>query len=51
MDDQLKSHKENTVWDAIPKPKGRKIVARRWVYTIKGDAQGEIERYHTWFIS
>jgi len=45
MDEDLKSHKENDVWDVIPKPVGRKIVASRWVYKAKGNAQGEVEQY------
>ena len=45
MDEELKSPKENDVWDVIPKPAGRKIVASRWVYKAKGNAQGEVEWY------
>jgi hypothetical protein len=45
MDDKLQSLKEKDVWDVIPKPVGRKIVASRWVFKVKGNAQGEIERY------
>jgi len=45
MDEELKSLKENDVWDVILKPAGRKIVASRWVYKAKGNAQGEVERY------
>jgi len=30
MDEELMSLKENDVWDVIPKPAGRKIVASRW---------------------
>jgi hypothetical protein len=45
MDDELKSLKDNDVWDVIPKPVGRKIVASRWVFKAKGNAQGEVERY------
>jgi len=45
MDEELKSLKENDVWDVIPKPTGRKIVASRWVYKAKGNTQGEVERY------
>jgi len=45
MDEELKSLKENDVWDVIPRPAGRKIVASRWVYKAKGNAQGEVERY------
>jgi len=45
MDEELKSLEENDVWDVIPKPVGRKIVATRWVYKAKGNAQGEVEQY------
>ena len=45
MDEELKSLKENTVWDVIPKPAGRKIVASRWVYKAKGNVQREVEGY------
>jgi len=45
MDDELKSLKENDVWHVTPKPVGRKIVASRWVFKAKGNAQGEVERY------
>jgi len=44
-DEELKSLEENNVWDVIPKPAGRKIVASRWVYKAKGNAQGEVEQY------
>jgi len=45
MDDELKSLEENDVWDVIPKPVGRKIVACRWDVKAKGNAQGEVGRY------
>ena len=51
MDEELKSLKENDVWDVIPKPAGRKIVASRWVYNAKGNAQGEVERYKAWLVA
>jgi len=51
MDEELKSLKENDVWDVIPKPTGRKIVASRWVYKAKENAQGEVERYKAWLVA
>ena len=45
MNEELKSLNENDVWDVIPKPVGRKIVASRWVYKANGNDQGEVERY------
>jgi len=50
MDDKLESLKENDVWDIIPKPVGRKIVASRWVFEAKGNAQGEVEHYKAQFV-
>jgi hypothetical protein len=43
MNDESKSHKENDVWNVIPKPVGRKIVASRWGFKANGNAQGEVE--------
>jgi len=45
MNEELKSVTDDDVWDVIPKPTGIKIVATRWVYKAKGNAQGEVERY------
>jgi len=43
MDDELNSVKGNDGREVIPKPTGRKIVARRWVYKAKEYAQGEVK--------
>jgi len=51
MDEELKSLKENDVWDVIPKPAGRKIVASGRVYKAKGNAQGEVEQYKAWLVA
>jgi hypothetical protein len=51
LEDELKSLKENGIWDVIPEPVGRKIVASRWVFKAKGNAQGEVERYKAWLVA
>jgi len=51
LNDELKSSKENDIWDVIPKPKGRKIVAGRWVYEANGNAQGEVKRFKVWLVA
>jgi len=51
MDDEIKSLKENDVWNVIPELVGRKIVASQWVFKAKGNAQGEIERYTVWLVA
>lgn len=44
INEELKSLEENKVWDIVDKP-NRKIVDCRWVFKVKGNAKGEIERY------
>src|SRR5690606_22323231 len=45
MDEELQSLKENQVWEVVPKPANRKIVDCKWVYKVKTDANGYLERY------
>jgi hypothetical protein len=45
MDHKLKSLKDNEVWNVIPNPVGRKIVASQWVFKAKGNAQEKVEHY------
>jgi hypothetical protein len=45
MDEELQSLKENQVWEVVPKPTNRKIVDCKWVYKVKTDANGNLERY------
>ncbi len=45
MDEELRSLQENEVWQVVPKPPNRKIVDSKWVYKVKTDADGNLERY------
>jgi hypothetical protein len=45
IEEELQSLKENDVWEVVPKPTNRKSVDSRWVFEIKSDAKGDIERY------
>src|SRR5690606_8213872 len=45
MDEELQSLKDNQVWKVVPKPTNRKIVDCKWVYKVKTDANGNLERY------
>ena len=45
MEDELKSMKENKVWDLEEIPKEAKTVGCKWVYKTKCDSKGKIERY------
>ena len=45
MEDEMKSMNSNRVWDLEDIPKGAKIVGCKWVYKIKRDSKGNVERF------
>ena len=45
MEAEMKSLKENKVWDLVELLKGRKAIGSKWVYQVKTGADGSIERY------
>ena len=45
MDDEMRSLLENGTWELVPKPEGVKPVPMKWVYKIKRDALGNVERF------
>jgi hypothetical protein len=45
MDDEMRSLLENRTWELVPKPEGVKPVPMKWVYKIKRDALGNVERF------
>ncbi|CAI7813734.1 unnamed protein product, partial [Closterium sp. NIES-53] len=45
MESELKSIEENGTWELVELPKGRKAITSKWLFKIKSDADGMIERY------
>ncbi|CAI7808685.1 unnamed protein product [Closterium sp. NIES-53] len=45
MESELKSIEENGTWELVELPEGRKAIASKWLFKIKSDADGKIERY------
>ena len=45
MNEEMKSLQENNTWELVDRPPGKKPVGCRWVYTIKYQADGTIERF------
>ena len=45
MEDEMKSMSSKDVWDLEEIPKGAKTVGCKWVYKIKYDSKGNVEKY------
>jgi hypothetical protein len=45
MDDELSTLHKTYTWDLVPLPLGKSVVGCRWMYKIKTNSDGSIERY------
>ncbi|CAI7933820.1 unnamed protein product [Closterium sp. NIES-54] len=45
MESELKSIEENGTWELVELPEGQKAITSKWLFKIKSDANGKIERY------
>jgi Reverse transcriptase (RNA-dependent DNA polymerase)/Integrase core domain/gag-polypeptide of LTR copia-type/GAG-pre-integrase domain len=45
MHEELNAMNKNYTWDIVPLPLGKKPVGCRWIYKIKFNSDGSIERY------
>ncbi|CAI7752447.1 unnamed protein product [Closterium sp. NIES-54] len=45
MESKLKSIEEIGTWELVELPEGRKAITSKWLFKIKSDADGKIERY------
>ncbi|WVZ58981.1 hypothetical protein U9M48_009193 [Paspalum notatum var. saurae] len=45
MLEELAALEKNKTWDLVPFPVGKKVVNCKWVYTVKQNPNGKIERY------
>ncbi|CAI7820274.1 unnamed protein product [Closterium sp. NIES-54] len=45
MESELKSIEENGTWELVELPEGRKAITSKWLFKIKSDGDGKIERY------
>lgn len=44
-DDEIKSMQENNVWDYVYLPVGANVVKCKWIFKLKYNKNGEVERY------
>jgi hypothetical protein len=45
MKDEIRSMSVNKVWDLERIPSGAKIIGCKWVYKMKYDSKGNVERF------
>jgi Reverse transcriptase (RNA-dependent DNA polymerase) len=43
--EEIDSHLQNGTWRLVKLPAGRKAIGSRWVFKVKRDADGKVERY------
>ena len=42
---------DNQVWDLVPLPEGKKPIGYKWIFKIKRDSEGNVERYKAHLIA
>ena len=45
MENKMKCLQENDVWELVQLPSGRKPVGSKWIFKVKTDENGKVERY------
>ena len=45
MDEEIKTIKNNSTWELTTLPKGKEAIGVKWVYKVKKNVKGDIERY------
>ena len=45
MEDEMKSMKDNNIWDLVELRTGMKPIGCKWIFKTKRDSKGNIERY------
>ena len=45
MNDEIVALERNHTWSLVPLPPGHKAIGCRWVYKIKHNSDGSVERY------
>jgi hypothetical protein len=51
MMEEYNSIMKNDVWEVVPRPEGKSVVTSRWLYKLKHDADGSIEKYKARFVA
>jgi len=49
--EEMKALKKNRTWSVMPLPTGKNIVGCKWVFTVKYNSDGSVERYKAWLVA
>ena len=45
MNEEMRALEKNETWEIVEKPKDKKVVGCRWIYTVKYQSDGTLDRY------
>lgn len=48
MNDEMASLRENDVWELVDLPQGQKVIKNKWVYKVKKQPDGAVQRFKDW---
>ena len=48
---EYQSIMKNDVWDVVPRPEGKSVVACKWIYKINHTVDGSIEKHKARFVA
>ena len=51
IEEEIDSLEENKVWEVVDRPSNRRIVDGRWVFRVKGNAKGELDRFKARYVA
>ena len=51
MKTEIESLNETQTWDLVPREKGQNIIPGRWVYKIKHDSNGNIDKFKARYVA
>ena len=50
-EDEVNSLNDNSDWTLVDRPKDRKVITERWVYKIKTEEQGNIDKFTARYVA
>ena len=51
MVEEYDSIVKNSAWEIVPRPVDQSMVGLRWIYKVKQDADGSVEKYKARFVA